>query len=212
MKEKLAFYLENWKTVPNLISFVRILLIPVFAVLFYKGETIAAAIILALSGLSDLVDGKIARKFNQVSNLGKILDPVADKLTVFAIAIILYLKFSNAAGQTLNAFAWVFLLFIIKDFVMIFFAAIMILLGLRPCAAEIYGKVATTAFYVVMVLIMAIGPEVGAFRNFFVMPDSVMMVLVSVAALLTFVAFISYLPDVFRQFKSLKNKKEKSNE
>ena len=90
---------------------------------------------------------------------------------------------------------------------MIFFAFIMILLGLRPCAAEIFGKVATTAFYVVMVIIMAIGPEVGAFRNFFCLPDSVMMVLVSIAAILTFVAFFSYLPDVFRQFSSLKKKK-----
>ncbi len=207
MKEKLSFYFENWKTVPNLISFIRILLIPVFAVLFYNGQTVTAAVILALSGLSDLVDGKIARKYNQVSNLGKILDPVADKLTVFAIAIILYLKFSKALNPTLNAFSWVFLLFIIKDFVMIFFAFIMILLGLRPCAAEIFGKVATTAFYVVMVVIMAIGPEVGAFRNYFCLPDTVMMVLVSIAAVLTFVAFFSYLPDVFRQFRALKKKK-----
>lgn len=213
MKEKVSYYLENWKTIPNLISFIRILLIPVFAVLFYNGKTISAALILALSGLSDLIDGKIARKYNQVSNLGKILDPVADKLTVFAIAIILYLKFSQAANQTLNAFAWVFLLFIIKDFVMIFFAFIMILLGLRPCAAEIFGKIATTAFYVVMVVIMAIGPEVGAFRGFLCLPDGVMMVLVAIAAVLTFVAFFSYLPDVFRQFCSLKIKRqEKKND
>lgn len=207
MKEKLSFYFENWKTIPNLISFIRILLIPVFAVLLNNGYTVWAAIVLGLSGLSDLVDGKIARKYNQVSNLGKILDPVADKLTVFATAIILHLKFSQATNPMLNAFSWVFLLFIIKDFVMIFFAFIMILLGLRPCAAEIYGKVATTAFYVVMVLIMAIGPEVGAFRNYFCLPDIVMMVLVSIAAVLTFVAFFSYLPDVFRQFRSLKKKK-----
>lgn len=209
MKEKLAYYFENWKTVPNLISFIRILLIPVFAVLFYNGQTIASVIILTLSGFSDLVDGKIARKFNMVSNLGKILDPVADKLTVFAIAIILYLKFSNALNPVLNTFSWVFLLFIIKDLVMMFFAFIMILLGLRPCAAEIYGKVATTAFYVVMVVIMAVGPEVGAFRNFFCLSDNVTMVLVSIAALMTFIAFFSYLPDVFRKFRSLKNVKEK---
>lgn len=207
MKEKIAFYFDNWKTVPNLISFIRILFIPVFALLFYNGETIAAVVVLTLSGLSDLVDGKIARKYNQVSNLGKILDPVADKMTVFAIAIILYLRFSNATNPSLNAFAWVFLLFIIKDFIMIFFAFIMILLGLRPCAAEIYGKIATVVFYVVMVLIMAVGPEVGAFSTFFVMPDNVMKILVSIAAVLTFIAFFSYFPDVFRQLSSLKKKK-----
>lgn len=85
MTEKLSFYLKDWKTIPNIISIVRILLIPIFALLFYKGNTFAAVIILAVSGLSDLIDGKIARKYNQVSNLGKILDPVADKLTVFLL-------------------------------------------------------------------------------------------------------------------------------
>ena len=95
MKEKLAFLFENWKTIPNLMSFIRILLIPVFGVLFYKGYSVAAVAVLAVSGLSDLFDGKIARKFNQVSNLGKILDPIADKLTIFTIAIILFLKFKE---------------------------------------------------------------------------------------------------------------------
>lgn len=212
MKEKLNYYLENRKTVPNLISIVRILMIPVFAVFFYNGNTLGAVIILALSGLSDLVDGKIARQFNQVSNLGKVLDPVADKLTVFAIAIILYLKFNQAQNETLNTFSWVFLLFIIKDLVMIVFGAIMIALDLKPCAAEIFGKVATTAFYFLTVLIMAIGPEVGAFRTYLVMPDSVMMVLVSLAAILTFVAFFSYLPDVFRQFGTLKKRQNTRRE
>ena len=207
MKEKLAYYFENWKTIPNLISFVRIVMIPVFAICFYKGHTLAAAIILAISGVSDLVDGKIARKYNQVSNLGKVLDPIADKLTVFAIAIILYLKFSQTQNEILQAFSWVFLVFVIKDLVMIVFGGLMIAIGLKPCAAEIFGKAATTAFYLVTVLIMAVGPEVGAFRSIFVMPDGVMIVLVSIAVLMTLLAFCSYLPDVFRQFKSLKRKK-----
>lgn len=210
MKEKLAFYFENWKTIPNYISFVRILLIPVFAVLFYKGYIVTSVIILALSGLSDLVDGKIARKYNQVSNLGKMLDPIADKLTVFAIAIILYLKFSQATNETLKAFAWVFLLFLVKDLIMIVVAAIMIGFGLRPCAAEIFGKLATVAFYVVMVVIMAVGPEVGALKNYYTLPDTVMMVLVWLAVVATFIAFFSYFPDVFRQVKErIRNKKAK---
>ena len=140
MKEKLNYYLENWKTIPNFISFVRILFIPVFAVLFYKDYTVAAFIILALSGLSDLVDGYIARKFNQISNLGKMLDPIADKLTVFAIAIILFLRFNQAQNESLKAFSWVFLLFIAKELVMLIGGAIMIAVGIRPGAAEIYGK------------------------------------------------------------------------
>lgn len=216
MKEKLAYYFENWKTIPNYISFVRILLIPVFAVLFYKDYTVAAFIILALSGLSDMVDGKIARKLNQISNLGKMLDPIADKLTVFTIAIILFLKFNQAANETLKAFSWVFLLFIIKDIIMLGFGLFMILLGMHPTSAEIYGKLATFAFYSVMALVMAIGPEVGAFRNYIVLPDAVMMVLVVISVILTFTAFFSYIPGVVRQcaerfgwgkYKNKKNRK-----
>ena len=212
MKEKLAYYFENWKTIPNYISFVRILLIPVFAVLFYKDYTVAAFIILALSGLSDMVDGKIARKLNQVSNLGKMLDPIADKLTVFAIAIILFLRFNQATDETLKAFSWVFLLFILKDVIMLGFGLFMILLGLHPVAAEIYGKIATLAFYSIMAVVMAAGPEVGAFRDYFVLPDTVMMGLVIIAVILTFVAFFSYIPNVVKQFAEKygwgKNKKK----
>ncbi len=199
MKEKLAFLFENWKTVPNLLSFIRILLIPVFAVLFYKDMTIAAVVCLAASGFSDLIDGKIARRFNQVSNLGKILDPVADKLTVFAIAIILFIKFFSAHNSVLHAFSWVFLLFIVKDLIMLGFGGFMIAKGMRPSAAEIYGKIATVAFYTVMVLIMAVGAEVGAFRSIWQLPDNVMIILVVISVILTFVAFFSYIPDVFRQ-------------
>ncbi len=200
MKEKLAFWFENWKTIPNLLSFIRILLIPVFAVLFYNEHNVAAVIVLAISGFSDLIDGKIARKYNQVSNLGKMLDPIADKLTVFAIAIILFIKFWNAENDALHSFAWVFLLFIGKDILMLVVGGIMIVLGMRPSAAEIYGKLATVIFYVGMVVIMAVGPEVGAFRNVYTLPDTAMMVIVVIAVVATFIAFISYIPDVIRQF------------
>ena len=200
MKEKLAYLFENWKTIPNLLSFIRILLIPVFAVLFYNNHNIAAVVVLAISGFSDLIDGKIARKFNQVSNLGKMLDPIADKLTVFAIAVILFLKFWNAENNVLHSFSWVFLLFIGKDLLMIIVGGVMIAMGMRPCAAEIFGKLATLFFYVVMVAIMAVGPEVGAFRNIYTLPDTAMMILVVIAVIMTFIAFISYIPDVIRQF------------
>lgn len=209
MKEKISYLFENWKTVPNLLSFIRILLIPVFAVLFYKGYNIWAVVILALSGLSDLFDGKIARRFNQVSNLGKILDPIADKLTVATIAVVLYLRFHGAQDRSIKAFSWVFLLFIMKDLFMLLFGAFMIAAGMRPGAAEIFGKVATVAFYVVMVLIMAFGPEVGAFKDAFTLPNAVMMVLVVVAVILTFVALFSYFPAVWEQMAERYNWKRK---
>lgn len=59
LTEKLSFYLKDWKTIPNIISIVRILLIPIFALLFYKGNTFAAVIIIAVSGLSVLLTVKL---------------------------------------------------------------------------------------------------------------------------------------------------------
>ena len=81
MKKILKEYFTGCLTVPNLLSFLRIVMVPIFAVLFHQGRYGWAVFVLALSGLSDFFDGKIARRFNQISNLGKMLDPVADKLT-----------------------------------------------------------------------------------------------------------------------------------
>lgn len=208
MAKKTAYLFENVWTIPNIISFVRILLIPVFGFLFYKGELLWALLILAISGLTDFFDGKLARKLNQVSELGKMLDPIADKLTQATIAIVYFFSFRNAENETLRLFSWVFLLFIVKELVMLIGGAIMIGVGIRPGAAEIYGKAATLIFYVVMVLLMAFGPEVGAFRvgegsiiSLFTLPDAVMMVLVVISLISTFVAFASYMPGVYSQAK-----------
>ena len=68
-------------SIPNLLSFFRILLIPVMVTLYVKGRTIAALVVFGVSALSDIVDGQIARRCNMVTDLGKMLDPLADKLT-----------------------------------------------------------------------------------------------------------------------------------
>src|SRR5699024_11659123 len=77
--------------------YFRILLIPVFAWLYLQAETsqecFSAALVIGLSGLTDLFDGKIARKFNQVTELGKFLDPVADKLTLGVIIVCLATRY-----------------------------------------------------------------------------------------------------------------------
>ena len=76
---------ERIFTVPNLLSVLRILLIPGIVLYYRGGDRLAAAALLCLSGISDVADGIIARKWDQVSDLGKILDPVADKLTQGAL-------------------------------------------------------------------------------------------------------------------------------
>ena len=208
MKENLKALFTGCLTVPNLLSLIRILLIPVFGVLFYNGEALWAVVVLVLSGLTDLFDGKIARRFNQISELGKILDPVADKLTQITIAVVIFLVLDKSQDPTMQWFKWVFLFFLFKELVMILGGAVMLAIGLRPGAAEIYGKVATFVFYGVMVVVLAFGPEIGALREWFTLPTPVMIVLVIISAALTFVALLSYLPSTFSQFKERKHKSE----
>ena len=89
---------ETGLTIPNILSIFRIVLIPVYAWLYFSDYQSGAAIagsVLVVSGLTDLLDGAIARKYNQISELGKVLDPLADKLTQVAVFVCLYIKFSN---------------------------------------------------------------------------------------------------------------------
>ncbi|MEZ3496921.1 MAG: CDP-alcohol phosphatidyltransferase family protein, partial [Lachnospiraceae bacterium] len=130
MKENLKSLFSGCLTVPNLLSLIRILLIPVFGVLFYNGHIGWAVIILIVSGLTDFFDGKIARKFNQISELGKMLDPVADKLTQITIAIVIFLEFNKSTDPTMQWFKCVFLFFLFKELLMVDDGAIMLACGL----------------------------------------------------------------------------------
>lgn len=206
MKALLKEYFTGCLTIPNLLSLIRIALIPVFAVLFNDGNYLWAVIVLAISGLTDFFDGKIARAFNQISALGKLLDPIADKLTQITIAIVFYLTFKASSDETVRTFSWIFLVFLIKEAIMVVGGAIMIMLGLKPVAAEMPGKIATFAFYAIMCLIMVFGPDIGILGNVFTLPASVMIILVGISVVLTIVAFCSYLPGVFKQLKERKAK------
>lgn len=94
-------FIKNWKkeilTIPNLLSLFRLALIPVYVVLYLNATTtkeyFLAGTILAVSCLTDMVDGQIARRFNMISNVGKLLDPFADKATQFTLTLCLSLKY-----------------------------------------------------------------------------------------------------------------------
>lgn len=78
----------QWKwTVPNVLSLLRLVLIPVFAVLYLNGRIAEAVVTLVVSGLTDMADGFIARRFNQITDVGKLLDPLADKVTQFVVLV-----------------------------------------------------------------------------------------------------------------------------
>lgn len=195
----------NWNTIPNWMCFVRIALIPFFSVLFVKESYIAAFIVMIVAALTDVFDGKIARKYNMVSNLGKILDPIADKLSQIAIVVILIVKFWSFDGPL----KYLLFLFIFKELVMVIAGVILLSLGMRPVAAEVWGKVATVVFYTFMITIIAIGPSGALVGVWFIkaLPMPVIYVMVVISAILAFVSLFGYAPGFLRQIKEKKNKK-----
>lgn len=195
--------LKGWNTIPNWLCFLRIALIPVFAVLFLQDHVIAAIVVIAVAELTDLFDGMIARKFNQVSELGKMLDPIADKLSQMSIVIVLIIKYWD------NAIKYLFMFFIAKEIIMLIGGAILISKGLRPVAAEMWGKVATTVFCIVMIFVLAFG-EGGALCDIvnFTLPNVVTWILVSISAVCTLASLFGYIPGFLKQMKEKKNIKE----
>lgn len=126
-------------TVPNGMSVLRILLAPVFAAFYLNGNLPAAVITLVISGVTDMLDGLIARRFNQITDLGKMLDPFADKLTQGVVALCIAIRFPSIRP--------LLLLFILKELLMLSCAVVLLKKHKRPCAAKWYGKVATVMFY-----------------------------------------------------------------
>ena len=87
MKEKIKKLFSNVWTIPNVLTMIRIVLIPVFVVLFFKGYKIAALCVFCAASLTDMLDGYLARKLNQITDFGKLFDPLADKLMVLTALV-----------------------------------------------------------------------------------------------------------------------------
>ena len=87
MKEKIRKLFSNVWTIPNVLTIIRIILIPVFVVLFFKGRKMAALAVFCAASLTDMLDGYLARKLNQITDFGKLFDPLADKLMVLTAMV-----------------------------------------------------------------------------------------------------------------------------
>lgn len=192
-------------TIPNLLSLIRIIAIPFFVYFFLAKQYLVAVIIIFISGMTDMFDGRIARHFNQISKLGKLLDPAADKLTQITVTLLYFKEFRHSDDQALRMFSWVFLLFILKELSMLIGSFVLLSMDIVPQAAEIYGKVATATFYLVMGLLMLFAPSFGAFSKFFTLPHMVIIIFVTLTAVLTIVALLSYIPDTVKRIKARKD-------
>jgi cardiolipin synthase len=133
-------------TVPNVLSFIRLALVPVFLCLVIAGDYLVALIILVFSSLSDYLDGVIARRFGQITRLGQLLDPAADRLFIFAALIGL------AVGEIIPW--WLVSVIVGRDVVLLIVGILLANVGYGPLPVHHLGKVATFSLYYALPLIM----------------------------------------------------------
>lgn len=192
---------KDWKkeilTIPNLLSLFRLVLIPVYIFIYLNArdnfDYLLAAVILAVSCLTDLIDGKIARHFNMITNLGKILDPLADKLTQFSLIICLASKYP--------VLWYLVALFVVKESFQLIAGGIKLREGIMLKGAQLTGKICTTVLFISLIIMVMI-PELDEKTAFWIIvADAIFM----------FIAFIDYLLVYFKKeskFQSIRENEQ----
>ncbi len=179
-------------TIPNILSTVRICLVPVFILVYFMGgdhRTIWAALVYAAASLTDVLDGRIARKYNMTSSLGRILDPLGDKLMTAAVIVCI----------TVDGVipVWAVIIFVVKECLMGLGGMILYNKLEDMPASNYFGKASTVVFFAVCVILML-------FRQ---IPKSVASVMIGAALAVMLLAFGTYL---FRFIKLVRQKDSKA--
>ncbi len=170
-------------SIPNILSYIRILLVPVFAVLYLTAqeehEYLISALVLLLSGFTDLLDGFIARRYNMITTLGKLIDPAADKLTQATVAVCLAIK--------IRGMVLLLGVFIVKELIMAGASIFLLTKGGKIDGSQWFGKLATAVFYTVMILIIAL-PGIS---------PTVRFIMITISAAFMVFALVRYIPTFF---------------
>lgn len=174
---------QNWKkqvfTIPNILSLFRLILIPVYIHIYLNAQSLAdyhlAAAILAVSCLTDAVDGQIARRFNMITAVGKVLDPLADKITQFTLIVCLAIR---------HPVLWSLIgLFVAKELFQFVAGYIIVRHGRILKGAQISGKICTTILFISLTLLVLL-PDIH--------PNWVLGITI-VDGLFLLIAFIDYI-------------------
>ena len=173
------------KYVPNTLTIIRLLLIPIIVFYIFSGNYILAFVFFTISGITDIADGFIARKFNLISNFGKLMDPLADKLT----------QISTLTSLVICGIIplWILIIVLLKEFIMIVGASF--LYGKDVVVySKWYGKLATVLFYIAIVasLINKQFTLVGIWNK-------LDFILYCLALITTVFALIMYVRDLYRK-------------
>ena len=171
-------------TIPNAMSAFRLLLIPFIVWAYWRGQNYLAVALVAVSALTDMFDGTVARKLNMVSDLGKVLDPIADKFTHAALLVCL------AAGN--RHVLYLLVLLIVKEVLMFTLGSVVLRKKDAVHGAQWHGKLCTVVFESTMIVLMLF-PE---------LPGRIVDTLLGVCAavmLFSLVMYVLFYISVFRE-------------
>ncbi len=165
-------FMLNWRkevfTIPNFLSLFRLILIPVYVYLYLTAQTttqyIIAGLVLALSCLTDMIDGRIARKYHMISRVGMLLDPVADKATQLALLVCLSMKYPVLYP--------VLALLVIKESFQLVAMIIAYLNRKMLPGALLIGKVCTTVLFVSLIALVLFPEAPGAIVDLIALIDA----------------------------------------
>jgi cardiolipin synthase len=174
------FKIKDLVAIPNILCYLRIIMVGVFLYIYNtatsQNDYYIAMLVVMVAGITDFLDGRIARKFNMITDLGKVIDPVADKLMQFAMLITLTFNVKNMYMLTIYL--------IIKEVVLALIAFIILKTkGRRLNGAKWYGKVCTAVLYVVMLVFVAV-PQLNAYLR------NALLIVCAAAITLSFVMYI----------------------
>ncbi len=188
------FEKKDFFSIPNILTYIRILLVPVFVIVYINAQGITghvwSIIIVAVSALTDIIDGMIARKFNMITDWGKIIDPIADKSMQFAMLFCVVVRYH-----------WVALLLVIygiKEIVSLIFSSYLLSKGKHISGAMWCGKICTVILYGVMLALIAI-PEID---------PHVVTILIGFSAAFMLLAFVVYMDTYFKLYREYKNQQK----
>ena len=196
--EKWSFKLSDLVTIPNILSYLRLILVVPFVYYFIRGlyndprHYITAAVCIGISGLTDCFDGLLARKLNQVTSLGKILDPLADKITLIAVAVCMVIY--------IPALLPLMLILFVKDFTMLICGLVLLVKKIPRPASRWYGKLATVVFYISVTVIIFL-KAVYQYEN-----PTLILVLFCITAAVMIFALLNYSKMFLDILKENKNK------
>lgn len=190
------------KHVPNILTVIRFILIPFIIIACIQGEYLLAIAILTVSGFTDILDGYLARKYDLVSDFGKLMDPLADKATQISVLTTLFIKGMIPI--------WILVIVVIKEFCMVSGASFLYGKEL-VVSSKWYGKLATVLFYIAMVISLLL-QNLPAFLEDWVGTIKTMnTTLYYLAVLTTIASLVMYMKAFYVQGylkKNIQNKKK----